>query len=89
MAIVMSIRPWQFLSWSSLTIVPLAPSCVQSLCLLPVVLFAVTGYDWKNAQIRSKEYGFEEHLLKPVDPERLRSLLDALKQRLATQGGGQ
>src|SRR5437588_2778609 len=57
--------------------------------LQDVVLFAVTGYDWKNAQIRSKEYGFEEHLLKPVDPARLRSLLDAPKQRLATQGGGQ
>jgi two-component system CheB/CheR fusion protein len=54
-----------------------------------VVLFAVTGYDWKNAQIRSKEYGFDQHLLKPVDPERLHSLLDALKQRSATPGGGQ
>lgn len=53
--------------------------------LRDVVLIAVTGYDWRNARLRSKEYGFEEHLVKPVEPERLRGLLEALKQKLLAQ----
>jgi CheY-like chemotaxis protein len=42
-----------------------------------MLLIAVTGYDWKGAPLRSTEYGFDHHLVKPVDPEMLRALLSS------------
>jgi CheY-like chemotaxis protein len=41
-----------------------------------LVLIAVTGFDWKGAARRSQEYGFDHHLVKPIDPEQLRQLLE-------------
>jgi signal transduction histidine kinase len=38
-------------------------------------LIAVTGYGEEEAQRRSREAGFEHHLVKPVDPEALQRLL--------------
>jgi CheY-like chemotaxis protein len=38
-------------------------------------LIAVTGYAGVAEQRRSREAGFEHHLVKPVDPETLHRLL--------------
>ena len=45
-------------------------------------LIAVTGFDWPEAPRRSREYGFDDHFVKPVDPDRLHALLRALETRL-------
>ena len=41
-------------------------------------LIAVTGYGQEADRSRSAEAGFRAHLVKPVDPEKLRALLDGL-----------
>jgi two-component system CheB/CheR fusion protein len=40
-----------------------------------VLLLALTGSDDERARSRSLEAGFDEHLVKPVDPSLLRALL--------------
>jgi CheY-like chemotaxis protein len=45
-----------------------------------ITLIAVTGYKWKDAHLRSQEYGFDHHLVKPVDPKQLESLLATMKR---------
>jgi CheY-like chemotaxis protein len=40
-----------------------------------IPLIAVTGYTWKAAHIRSEEYGFDHHFVKPLDLEQLRQIL--------------
>lgn len=40
-----------------------------------VRLIAITGFEWANARRRSLDYGFDAHLVKPIDPEQLRTLL--------------
>jgi PAS domain S-box-containing protein len=40
-----------------------------------MVLIAMTGYGMEEDRRRSREAGFDHHLVKPVDPEALRSLL--------------
>jgi two-component system CheB/CheR fusion protein len=47
--------------------------------LKEITLIAVTGYKWKDAHLRSEEYGFNHHLVKPVEPEQLRGLLATIK----------
>jgi CheY-like chemotaxis protein len=42
-----------------------------------VRLIAVTGYGSDEARRRSREAGFEHHLVKPVDPDMLLDLLEA------------
>jgi CheY-like chemotaxis protein len=42
-------------------------------------LVAVTGYDWKEARLRSEAYGFDQHLVKPLDPNQLKELLGTLQ----------
>jgi CheY-like chemotaxis protein len=42
-----------------------------------MLLVACTGYARDADRVRSKEAGFDHHLVKPVDPEELRQLLDA------------
>jgi two-component system CheB/CheR fusion protein len=42
-------------------------------------LVAVTGYDWKEARLRSEAYGFDQHLVKPLDPNQLKELLATLR----------
>ena len=41
-----------------------------------VFLVALTGYGSSADRDRSRQAGFDLHLLKPVDPEALKSLLD-------------
>lgn len=41
-----------------------------------VLLVALTGYGSSADRDRSRQAGFDMHLLKPVDPEALKSLLD-------------
>ena len=45
----------------------------------PSFLIAVTGYGWDSDRQRTHEAGFNLHLLKPVDPEQLKSLLMKLQ----------
>jgi CheY-like chemotaxis protein/nitrogen-specific signal transduction histidine kinase len=42
-------------------------------------LIALTGYGEEEARRRSKEAGFDYHLVKPVEPEVLDALLDSLR----------
>jgi PAS domain S-box-containing protein len=44
----------------------------------PPILIALTGYGQEQDRRRSAEAGFSLHLVKPVDPEKLRHLVDAL-----------
>ncbi|MGE3774446.1 MAG: ATP-binding protein [Gammaproteobacteria bacterium] len=46
------------------------------------VLVALTGWGQEEARRKGRDAGFDHHLVKPVDLERLRALLDSL----ATQG---
>jgi DNA-binding response OmpR family regulator len=46
------------------------------------VLIAVTGFDSPELRRRSLTCGFAHYLVKPVDPEDLRTLLDRLRARL-------
>ena len=41
-----------------------------------VFLVALTGYGSASDRDRSRQAGFDLHLMKPVDPEKLRSVLD-------------
>jgi two-component system CheB/CheR fusion protein len=41
-------------------------------------LIALTGYGREEDRCRSHQAGFDHHLVKPVDPERLSSLLSSL-----------
>jgi CheY-like chemotaxis protein len=41
-----------------------------------VLLVALTGYGSSSDRARSRQAGFDLHLLKPVDPQALQSLLD-------------
>jgi PAS domain S-box-containing protein len=43
-----------------------------------VVLIAMTGYGMEEDRRRSRDAGFDHHLVKPVDPEALRAFLAAL-----------
>ena len=49
--------------------------------LKDIAIIAVTGYQWKNAALRSQEYGFDLHLVKPIDLDRLQVLLAELESR--------
>jgi len=46
--------------------------------LKDVWLIALTGYGQDSDRQRSKEAGFDHHLVKPVDPQKLEELLAAL-----------
>jgi CheY-like chemotaxis protein len=45
-----------------------------------ILLFAVTGWGQADDVARAKEAGFDEHLTKPVDPDRIEAML---RDRLA------
>ncbi len=47
-------------------------------------LIAMTGYGQKEDRQRSKEAGFEYHLVKPVDPVKLQQLLFELSAKLSS-----
>ena len=38
-------------------------------------LFAVSGYGGAQTLAAARRHGFDDHLAKPIDPERLRELL--------------
>lgn len=40
-----------------------------------MLLLALTGYDSSSDANRSREHGFDHHLVKPVDPHHLACLL--------------
>lgn len=44
--------------------------------MAPTVLIALTGYGSRKDRARSREAGFDHHLMKPVSPEALRDLLN-------------
>jgi two-component system CheB/CheR fusion protein len=46
-----------------------------------VRLIAMTGYGQDSDRERSKEAGFDRHLVKPVDPQKLQELLTTLSQQ--------
>ncbi len=41
-------------------------------------LVAITGYGQQSDRVRAREAGFDQHLVKPVDPEALHAVLDSL-----------
>ena len=43
------------------------------------VLIAITGYGQEDDRLRSRQAGIDHHLVKPVAPDALRSLIDSLK----------
>jgi CheY-like chemotaxis protein len=43
------------------------------------LLAAVTGYAEDNARRRSREAGFDHHLVKPVDPDNVLALVASLE----------
>jgi CheY-like chemotaxis protein len=46
-----------------------------------VVMIAVTGYSHTEARTRSKNAGFDQHIVKPVDPAALIQSLSRLGSR--------
>jgi CheY-like chemotaxis protein len=56
----------------------------ERLCLV-----AVTGYGHEEARARAREAGFDRHLVKPVFPEVICELLDALLAELSADLTGQ
>jgi CheY-like chemotaxis protein len=47
--------------------------------LVNTVLIAVTGHQWQNAHLRSEQYGFNHHLVKPVDSNCLHDLISTIQ----------
>ena len=45
-----------------------------------VVLIAITGYGQDDDRARSQRAGIDHHLVKPVAPDALRSLIDSLQR---------
>ena len=43
------------------------------------ILIAITGYGQEDDRLRSRQAGLAHHLVKPVAPDALRSLIDSLK----------
>jgi two-component system OmpR family response regulator len=43
------------------------------------VLIAITGYGQEDDRLRSRRAGIDHHLVKPVAPDALRSLIESLK----------
>lgn len=46
----------------------------------PCLLVALTGYGQPEDRRRALEAGFDEHIVKPVDPRRLTELLDSVRE---------
>lgn len=45
------------------------------------VLIAITGYGQEDDRLRSRRAGIDHHLVKPVAPDALHSLIDSLQLR--------
>jgi len=44
-----------------------------------LLLVAVTGYAEDEARLRSREAGFDHHLVKPVDPDAILAMLASME----------
>jgi CheY-like chemotaxis protein len=53
-----------------------------------MLLVACTGYARYEDGLRAKEAGFDHHLVKPVDPEELRQLLDTFARFVRLRESG-
>lgn len=53
----------------------------QEPSLKNVVLVGMTGYGQESDRQRSQEAGFDHHLVKPVDPQKLQGILETLTHR--------
>lgn len=53
----------------------------QEPSLKDIVLVAMTGYGQESDRQRSKEAGFNHHLVKPVNPQELQEILETLTHR--------
>jgi len=42
----------------------------------PPFMIALTGYGQENDRARARDAGFDEHMVKPADPERLLELVE-------------
>jgi len=51
-------------------------------------LIAMTGYGQPEDRLRSLNAGFDDYLVKPVDPGQLARLLDGLREGVGAGGGG-
>jgi two-component system CheB/CheR fusion protein len=56
--------------------------------LAKMLLVACTGYARYEDGLRAKEAGFDHHLVKPVDPEELRQLLDTFARFVRLRESG-
>jgi CheY-like chemotaxis protein len=52
----------------------------QGLGERPCALIAISGYSQPDDQVQSRQAGIHLHLAKPVDPEKLQTLLSQLHQ---------
>jgi len=52
---------------------------VRTLEVAPRLLVALSGYGEETDHLRSREAGFDHHLVKPIDPERLRAIMMAAR----------
>jgi two-component system CheB/CheR fusion protein len=58
---------------------------VRATDVAPRLLVAMSGYGEEQDRVRSREAGFDKHLVKPVDPDALKAML--LSARSAGPGG--
>jgi CheY-like chemotaxis protein len=52
------------------------------------LLIALSGYGQAEDLQRSREAGFDRHLVKPVDMQKLREILDGIDSRSPLQAAG-
>jgi CheY-like chemotaxis protein len=57
--------------------------------LLPArpLLIAITGYGQQKDHQRSRDEGFDYHLVKPADPSELEGVLEEFAERIGSAGG--
>jgi len=60
----------------------------QMPALADAVLIAITGYGQPDDLVRSKNAGFDHHLVKPIEPSKLLALFDHLREPAATVRNG-
>jgi CheY-like chemotaxis protein len=54
--------------------------------LQPLLLVATTGFGQEEDRRRTAEAGFDHHLVKPIDPEMLRTLLASVAPERGAHG---
>jgi len=61
---------------------------VRTLEVAPRLLVAMSGYGDEEDHLRSREAGFDRHLVKPVDPDRLRAIMMSVRSRFPDNRSG-